>query len=355
MATTQTIDEAKLNQFLGQVVGDLAGYSGIVMAYFGDRLGLYRALAEGGPATSDELADRTGTHERYIREWLVSQAAGGYVEYDGATERYTLPAEQAVALTDEDSPAFVGGAFQVLLSSAPSLPRLLDNVRTGKGMGWGEHAPDLFEGTERFFKPGYVGNLVQAWIPALDGVQVKLEAGASVADVGCGHGASTIVMAKAFPSSRFVGYDVHEPSIERAREAAAEAGVSDRTTFEVADSASFPKGDFDLIAFFDCLHDMADPERAASRAFDALAADGTVLMVEPMAGRTVEENFNPVGRLYSSASVLICTQNAIAGGGTGLGTIASDAALATVFERAGFTRFRRATETPFNRIFEARK
>ncbi len=290
-----------------------------------------------------------------MRDWLVTQAAGGYVEYDAATGRYTLPPERAVALTDESSPAFVGGAFQVFASTTAALPRILDNVRTGNGMAWGEHTPDLFEGTERFFKPLYVGNLVQSWIPALDGVQEKLEAGAIVADVGCGHGASTILMAEAFPDSRFVGYDSHAPSIERARRAAQEAGVADRVTFEVAESTSFPGGDYDLVAFFDCLHDMAEPERAVDRAYQTLKPGGTVLLVEPMAGATVEENFNPVGRVFSAASVMVCTPNAIAGGGKGIGTIASDGDLARLFEAAGFSSFRRATETPFNRIFEARK
>jgi 2-polyprenyl-3-methyl-5-hydroxy-6-metoxy-1,4-benzoquinol methylase len=354
VAMNQTIDEAKLHTFLGQVVGDLAGYSGALMGYIGDRLGLYRAIVDAGSVTSEELAARTGTAERYIRDWLVNQAAGGYLEYDATSGRYRMAPEQAIALTDESSPAFVGGAFQVMLSIAHSLPRILENVRTGQGMFWGEHHPDLFEGTERFFKPGYVGNLVAAWIPALDGVQAKLEAGASVADVGCGHGATTILMAQAFPASRFVGFDYHEPSIERARQAASEAGVADRIDFQLAESTDFPGRDYDLIAFFDCLHDMADPEAVARRAYATLKPDGTVLLVEPMAGERTEGNFNPVGRIFSAASMLVCTPNAIAGGGTGIGTIATDDDLHRLFTRAGFSRFRRATETPFNRIFEAR-
>ena len=354
MAIDQTIDETRLHAFLGQVVGDLAGYSGALMGYIGDRLGLYRAIAEAGSVTSTELAERTGAAERYLRDWLVNQAAGGYLEYDAMTGRYRMLPEQAVALTDESSPAFVGGAFQVLLSIAHSLPRILDNVRSGEGMFWGEHHPDLFEGTERFFKPGYVGSLVSAWIPALDGVQAKLEAGASVADVGCGHGATTILMAQAFPNSRFVGFDYHEPSIERARQAAAEAGVAERVEFHLAESTDFPGQGYDLVAFFDCLHDMADPEAAARRAYETLKPDGTILLVEPMAGAQVEGNFNPVGRIFSAASVLVCTPNAIAGGGAGIGTIATDDDLRGLFTRAGFSHFRRATETPFNRIFEAR-
>jgi SAM-dependent methyltransferase len=325
------------------------------MAYIGDRLGLYKAMTELGPVNSVELAARTGTAERYVRDWLVNQAAGGYASYDPATGRYSLLPEQAVALTDESSPAFVGGAFQVMLSMAQALPRILENYRTGGGMFWGEHHPDLFEGTERFFKPGYIGSLISAWIPALDGVQARLEAGGRVADVGCGHGATTILMAQAFPNSRCVGFDYHEPSIERARAAAAEAGLTDRVEFHLAESTDFPGGDYDLVAFFDCLHDMARPEAAVRRAYETLKPDGTVLLVEPMAGATVEDNFNPVGRLYAAASTLVCTPNAIAGGGTGIGTIASDQVLGDLFSAAGFRSFRRATETPFNRVFEARK
>jgi SAM-dependent methyltransferase len=355
MAVAPQIDEAKLNAFLGQTVGDLSATIGSAMMYLGDRLGLYEAMADGTPTTSEQLAAKTGTAERYLRDWLVAQAAGGIVEYDAATGTYRLPPEQALALTNADSPAYVAGAFQLLTAIMQSLPRALENMRTGGGMFWGEHHPDLFEGTERFFRPGYIGNLVSAWIPALDGVQEKLEQGGLVADVGCGHGASTIIMAQAFPNARFVGYDYHEPSIMRAREAAAEAGLSDRVEFHLAESGDFPVGPYDLVAFFDCLHDMADPLSAARRAYQTLKEDGAVLLVEPMAGATVEENFNPVGRLYAAASVLVCTPNAIAGGGKGLGTIASDDALGAVFREAGFGQFRRATETPFNRVFEARK
>jgi SAM-dependent methyltransferase len=355
MATTQAIDETKLHAFLERVVGDLSGFMGVAAAYIGDRLGLYRAMAEAGPLTSAELAARTGTTERYVRDWLVSQAAGGYAEYDPATGRYSLAPEQALALTDESSPASVAGAFQVIMAVSRAAPRALEYLRTGGGMSWGEHDPEMFEGTERFFRPAYIGNLVSAWIPALDGVKERLEAGARVADVGCGHGASTILMAQAFPNSRFDGYDSHEPSIERARRAAAEAGVADRVSFHLAESADFPGADFDLVAFFDCLHDMVDPVSAARRAHQALKADGAVLLVEPMAGERVEDNFNPVGRLNSAVSILVCTPNAVAGGGTGLGTIASDQDLANVFGEAGFRGFRRATETPFNRVFEAKK
>ncbi|MCC6178692.1 MAG: methyltransferase domain-containing protein [Chloroflexi bacterium] len=361
MAVEQRIDEEKLHAFLGKIVGDLGATMSVVNAVIGDRLGLYRAMAGAGPLTSDDLASRTGLSERYLREWLIHQAAGGYVDYDPTTGRYTLPAEHALALTDEDSPAFVAGGFGVMAATTYALPRIIEGFKTGSGLSWGEHDPSLFVGTERFFRPGYRANLVSTWIPSLDGIHDRLARGGSVADVGCGHGASTIIMAQAYPRSRFVGYDSHAPSIERARQNAAAAGVADRVTFEVIPAAQIPHpgGDpsrgYDLIAFFDCLHDMADPVSAATRAYDTLAKGGAVMLVEPMAGERTEENLNPVGRVYSGASVLICTPNALAGGGTGLGTLASEAALRTVFETAGFETFRRATETPFNRIFEARR
>jgi 2-polyprenyl-3-methyl-5-hydroxy-6-metoxy-1,4-benzoquinol methylase len=324
------------------------------MVFIGDRLGLYEAIADAGAVSSAELAEKTGTAERYVRDWLVNQAASGYVEYDVASGRYSLSPEQREAFTNHNSPFYVPGGFQGMYAATRATPRIMENFRTGGGISWGEHDPNLFEGTERFFKPGYLGNLVQAWLPALDGVVEKLERGASVADVGCGHGASTVIMAQAYPNSRFHGFDFHPGSIERARRLAAESGVADRTAFEVGTAQTFPGEGYDLVAFFDCLHDMADPEGAAARALATLKPDGHVLLVEPMAGRTVEENFNPVGRLFAAASTMICTQNAIAGGGTGIGTIATDGDLQRVFTSAGFSQFRRATETPFNRIFEAR-
>jgi SAM-dependent methyltransferase len=358
--STQTIDEAKLMALLGKVVGDFGAAAGIALAAIGDRLGIYKTMATTGPANSAELAERTGLSERYLREWLVNQAAGGYIEYDAATERYYLSPEQALALADENSPASVAGGFQVISAAVQATPRIAELFRSGGGLGWGEHVADLFTGTERFFRPGYLGNLLNSWIPALDGVQANLERGATVADVGCGHAASTIIMAQAFPQSRFYGYDSHAPSIERAQVAADEAGVGSQTTFAVADAAHLPRPDgdagrYDLIAYFDCLHDMADPVGAATSAYDTLAEDGTILLVEPMAGERPEENFNPVGRVYSGASVLVCTPNALAGGGSALGTLASEASLRRVFESVGFTRFRRAAETPFNRVFEIRK
>jgi SAM-dependent methyltransferase len=360
MVSTQAIDEAKLMALLGKVVGDFGAAAGIALAAIGDRLGIYKTMAATGPANSTELAERTGLSERYLREWLVNQAAGGYIEYDAATERYYLSPEQALAFADESSPASVAGGFQVIAAAVQAAPRIAERFKSGGGLGWGEQAADLFTGTERFFRPGYLGNLLSSWIPALDGVQARLERGATVADVGCGHAASTIIMAPAFPQARFYGYDSHAPSIERATAAADEAGVGSHMTFAVADAAHLPRsggegGTYDLIAYFDCLHDMADPVGAATSAYDTLAEDGTILLVEPMAGERAEENFNPVGRVFSGASVLVCTPNALAGGGTALGTLASEASLRQVFESVGFTRFRRAAETPFNRVFEIRK
>lgn len=354
MKTVDTIDEQKVHALLGRVVGDLGGMLTSSMVFIGDQLGLYAAIAEAGTVTSAGLAERTGTAERYVRDWLVNQAASGYIEYDAATGKYSLSPEQREAFTNDNSPFYVPGGFQGMYAATRAIPRILDNFRSGAGIGWGEHDPNLFAGTERFFKPGYMGNLVQAWLPALDGAVEKLEQGASVADVGCGHGASTVIMARAYPNSRFAGYDFHGGSIERARVLAAEAGVTDRATFNVATAQDFPGGPYDLVAFFDCLHDMADPESAARRAREMLKPDGHVLLVEPMAGNSVEENFNPVGRLFAAASAMICTQNAVAGGGKGIGTIATDDDLRQVFTSAGFSRFRRATATPFNRIFEAR-
>ncbi len=357
MAGSTAIDSARLEAFLGQALADVGGLLTAALVVIGDKLGLYRALATAGPATSQELAARTGTTERYVREWLVNQAASGYLTYDAASGRYSLPPEQTVALTDSDSPFFVAGAYQVALAMARATPRLVEAFRRGDGMTWGEHDPELFEGTERFFRPGYAAQLTTSWLPALEGMVPKLERGAVVVDVGCGHGASTLIMARAYPRSRFIGFDAHAPSIERARAAAAEAGLEDRVRFEVATAQTFPGDRYDLIAFFDCLHDMGDPRGAARHAYETLAPDGAVLLVEPMAGQTVEDNFNPVGRIYAGASVLCCTANAMATGSpaTALGTLATDEALRDVFTAAGFTRFRRACETPFNRIFEARK
>jgi SAM-dependent methyltransferase len=359
MATAQAIDETKLMDLLGRVVGDFGAAASVALAMIGDRLGLYKTLAESGPTNSDELADRTGLNERYLREWLLNQATGGYVTYDAAADRYFLTPEQALAFADDDSPASVAGGFQVISAAVQAAPHIAELFKTGGGMAWGEHTNGLFGGTERFFRAGYLGSLLSSWIPALDGVQEKLERGAAVADVGCGHGASTIIMAQAFPKSRFYGYDSHEPSIEHARAAAEAAGVSQQMSFTVGDAGKLPMlpdgGRYDLLCLFDCLHDMADPVGAATSAYDTLAEDGTILLVEPMAGNSVAENLNPVGRVYSGASVLLCTPNALAGGGSALGTLATESALRDVFQAVGFTRFHRVAETPFNRVFEIRR
>jgi SAM-dependent methyltransferase len=350
-AETVPIDEAKLHAFLGRAVGDVGAMGSAPLVLLGEQLGLYEAMAQAGPLTSAELARRTGTVERYVREWLQNQAAGGYVEHDPATGYYCLPVEHAAALPN------LYGAFQLLLGAMKAAPRIAEAFRTGNGLAWGEHDPEMFEGCERFFRPSYEQHLVQSWIPALDGVEAKLQAGAVVADVGCGHGASTMIMARAYPKSHFVGFDNHAPSIERARRGAEEAGVADRVRFVVASALDYPArpDGYDLIAFFDCLHDLASPEAAAHRAYDTLAQDGTVLLVEPIAGERAGDNLNPVGRVYSAASVLICTANAIAGGGSALGTLVPEARLRELFEEAGFTGFRRAAETPFNRVFEIRR
>jgi SAM-dependent methyltransferase len=345
-----TTDEAKLNAFIGKAVDDWGTLTSAALVVIGDKLGLYQALAEAGPLTPSALAERTGTVEPYIRPWLINQAAGGYLEYDAATGQFRLPPEHAAAL------GAVVGAYHAFTAAIKAEPRITQAFKTGAGMLWGEHDPALFTGTENFFRPGYEQNLTQSWIPSLDGVEPKLRAGATVADVGCGHGASTLIMARAYPLSRFVGFDSHEPSILRARQAASEAGLSERAHFEVAAATSYPgrAGGYDLVAFFDCLHDMGDPVGALRHAAGTLADEGTVLVVEPMAGERVEDNLNPVGRVYSGASVLLCTPHAVAEGGEALGTIATEAALRDVATAAGLSRFRRATQTPFNRVFEAR-
>src|SRR5216684_5686056 len=350
------VNEDKMNAFLGKVVGDFGASLSSALVYIGQKLGLYKTLAEAGPVTPAELAQRTNTNERYVREWLINQGAGGYVEYDPESGRYSLTPEQAVALTDEQSPFYIGGGFFVIKAMTGAVLRIEDHFRNGGGMLWSEHDPDLFVGTERFFRPGYAAHLIASWIPSLTGIEEKLKTGGKVADIGCGHGSSTIIMAQAYPNSRFWGFDNHEGSISTARERAKDAGVSDRVTFEVANASNFPtvEGGYDLIAFFDCLHDMGDPSGAAKRASDNLAADGSALIVEPMAGNTVAENFNPIGRTFSAASTLCCTSNSLALGGPALGAVATEEALRNTVLAGGFKEFRRATETPFNRVFEAR-
>lgn len=346
------IDEARLNEFLGRAVGDLGAAISSTLMLVGDKLGFYRALAA-QPLTPAELAARTGTHERYVREWLANQAAGGYVSFDPASGRYGLDEVQALCLADPDGPVDLPGAYEVVQDTFHVLERTLENFRTGKGMEWGEHHPCLFRGTERFFRAGYNAHLLGEWLPALEGVVEKLKAGAKVADVGCGHGASTTLMARAFPDSEFVGYDYHGPSVEVARQRAREAGV-DNARFETADATGYDEADFDLICFFDCLHDMGDPVGAARHARDALASDGTCMLVEPFAGDSVEANLNPVGRVYYGASSQICVPVSLARNGPALGAQAGEARLREVMTAAGFGRFRRATETPFNLVLEAR-
>jgi SAM-dependent methyltransferase len=349
------IEQARLEKFMGQALGELGAAMNAALVIIGDKLGLYKAMAGAGPMTSAELAKKTGTTERYVREWLCAQAAGGFVTYDTPTQRFTLPDEQAFALAVEDSPAFLPGAYQVVASVFKDEPRVSEAFRTGAGVGWHEHCADLFHGTERFFRPGYAAHLVGSWIPALEGVEAKLKAGARVADVGCGHGASTILMAQAFPKSQFVGFDYHAPSIEAAWKAAEKAGIADRVGFQVAWAKEFPGKGYDLVAFFDCLHDMGDPAGAAGHVRETLAPHGTWMIVEPFAHDRVEQNLNPVGRMFYSASTMICTPASRSQEvGLALGAQAGEARLREVVMQGGFKTFRRATETPFNIVFEAR-
>jgi len=354
-APTMAINEEKMHAFLGKVVGDFGASLSSALVYIGQKLGLYQAMVQTGPLTPAELAQKTNTNERYIREWLINQAAGGYAEYDAATGKYSLSPEQATALTDEHSPFYVGGGFFVVKAMTQAAERIESHFRSGGGMLWGEHHPDLFIGTERFFRPGYAAYLVSSWIPSLSGIEAKLQTGAKVADVGCGHGASTIIMANAYPKSEFWAFDNHEASIKNASEKAKNAGVSDRVHFEVSSAETMPDKQFDLICFFDCLHDMGNPVGACKRAAEVLAADGSALIVEPMAGNNVEENFNPIGRTFAGASTLCCTSNSLALNGPALGAVASEEAIRKTVLAGGFSSFKRTTETPFNRIFEARK
>jgi 2-polyprenyl-3-methyl-5-hydroxy-6-metoxy-1,4-benzoquinol methylase len=356
MASTaiRSVDEQKLNAFMGKVVGDFGAAASAVVVVIGDKLGLYKALASFGPLTPRALAERTRTHERYVREWLNANAAGGYLEYDAATATYSLPPEQAMALADETSPVFIPGFFSVVEAMMKAEDRIAENFRSGQGMAWGEHAHCLFEGTERFFRPGYLANLTQAWIPALNGVEARLRRGAKVADIGCGVGASTIIMAQAYPKSTFSGFDVHTRSVELARKRARDAGVEDRVSFAVASSTDYPGAGFDLVAHFDCLHDMGDPVAAARYVRQSLAPDGTWMIVEPFAHDRTEENLNPVGRIFYSASTMLCVPSSLAGEGMALGAQAGEARLRAVVTEGGFKRFRRAAETPFNLILEAR-
>lgn len=348
------MDEAKLEQFMGQIAGDAGAALGWQLAYMGDRLGIWKAMAGAGPLSAAQVAEAAGLNERLTLEWLSAQAAGGYVTYDAASGTFALPDEQAMVLADETSPVFLGGFIQALASVGRDIDKAIDAMRTGRGFGWGDHHSDLFEGTERFFKPAYAAHLIDEWLPQVDGAIQKLTAGARVADVGCGHGSSTILMAKSFPNSTFVGYDFHQASIERARKAAADEGVADRVTFEVARAEDLPAGNFDLIGYFDCLHDMSDPQGAVTAAKRALASDGIVFLVEPYAADNLADNLNPVGRIYYGASTVVCTPSSLSEGGPGLGAQAGEARVKALFDAAGFGTFRRATETPFNIVYQAR-
>ena len=356
MATTQApvINMDQLNAFLGKFIDDLGASVHAGMVVIGEKLGLYKALAD-APATSAELAKKTGTDERYLREWLASQAAGGYVTYDASTQQFSLTPEQAFTLATEDSPAYLPGAFELALGSLAAVPRIAESFRTGAGMGWGEHVEGVFHGCEKFFRPGYAANLVSSWIPALQGVQAKLEQGGRVADVGCGTGSSTILMAKAFPKSEFFAFDYHDKSVEAAREKAQKEGLSDRVHFEVAKAKEFPGKDYDFVAVFDCLHDMGDPIGAAKHVRQSLAPGGTWMIVEPFANDELKDNLNPVGRVYYSFSTLLCTPCSRSQEvGMCLGAQAGEARIRDVVAAAGFKHFQRATETPFNIVYEAR-
>jgi SAM-dependent methyltransferase len=347
------VDQRRLEEMTGRVASDFGAALSAALVGIGDRLGLYRALAA-EPATPAELAERTGTSERYVREWLLNQAASGYASYDGSSGRYFLREEQRLALADEASPANMVGAFHVAAAAFAAAPRIEQAFRTGEGLAWGEHDAALFEGTERLFAPGYRQNLTTAWIPALDGVQEKLEAGASVADVGCGHGVSTVLMAERYPRSSFVGFDYHAASVERARTLAAEAGVEGRCRFEVASASAYPGRGYDLVTHFDCFHDLGAPLAAARHVRETLAPTGTWMLVEPYAGDRVEDAFTPVGRIFSAASTVICVPCSLAEHGPALGAQAGERRLRELLVEAGFSRVRRATETPFNLVLEAR-
>ena len=348
-------DPDRLNAFLGRMLGDMGATLNAALVVVGDRLGLYKAMEEAGPMDAATLARRTGTTERYVREWLAAQAASGYVTHDAATGQFHLEPEQAMVFAQDGSPAFMAGFFEIAEAVFRAVPRVTDAFRSGKGVGWHEHHRCLFCGTERFFRTSYNHHLVPEWLPALDGVAAKLTKGATVADVGCGHGASTILMAQAFPKSRFYGFDYHLPSIETARDAAAKAGVADRIEFEVASAKEFPARGYDLVTFFDCLHDMGDPQGAAAHVKASLAPDGTWMIVEPFAHDKMADNLNPVGRIYYAASTMICTPASLSQEvGAALGAQAGELRLREVVTAGGFTRFRRATETPFNLVLEAR-
>jgi SAM-dependent methyltransferase len=352
---TTPINEDSLNDLLGRVIVDIGAVSNAPLVLIGEQLGLYAALAEHGAQTPAELAGHTGTRERYVREWLNAQAASGYVDYLADSGHYRLTPEQALVFADEDSAAFMLGAFETTLAAGRIADRLAGAFVSGEGIGWHEHDHALFHGIERFFRPGYIGNLIQNWIPAIEGLAVTLERGARVADIGCGHGVSTILMAQAYPNSQFVGFDYHATSVAEANRRAEAAGVADSCRFEVAGAKDFPGRDYDLVAVFDALHDMGDPVGASRHVLSALAPEGVWMIVEPYAGDRVEENLNPIGRAYYAGSTLICTPCSLSQEvGLALGAQAGEARMRAVVTGGGFSRFRRATQTPFNLVYEAR-
>ena len=353
------IDEAKLHEFIGKVVNDWGAAESALLTFVGDRLGLFKAMAgTGAGLTPEELATKTRTHPRMIREWLAAQAAGGFFSFDPSRGTYALPEEQAFALTDDSSPASIAGFYQVLAGLYKDQEKIIDAFRTGKGLGWGDHHHYLFEGTERFYKPSYVVNLTTSWIPALEGVEEKLRmggGGAKVADIGCGHGASTILMAKAYPNSKIIGFDYHKPSIERARKEAEKEGLRN-IAFEVAGATDYPGDDYDLVTFFDCFHDMGNPAGAAKHVLQTLKKkkDGTWMLVEPFANDKVKDNLNPLGRVFYSASAMICVPASLNENGPALGAQAGEKRIAEIITSVGFSKFRRAAQTPFNLVYEAR-
>ena len=354
MAVSAALDDAKLQEFIGKMLGDVGATFTAALVLVGDRTGLYRALDELGPQNPDELASATGTDPRYVREWCANQAASGYLEYESESGRYALPPEHAMVLAREDSPVNMQGLFEIAQTMMRDEPKITHAFREGTGVGWHEHDPQLYTATARFFRPGYLTNIVSSWIPALEGVETKLQAGIDVADVGCGLGVSTTIMARAYPNSRFVGSDYHAQSIERARALAKREGVADHVSFRIASAQNF-EGTFDLVTLFDCLHDMGDPVGALRHIHQALRPDGTLMIVEPFANDRFEDNLNPVGRIFFGASTMLCTPSAKAqNGGYALGAQAGEARMRAIAMEAGFTSFRRATETPFNIIYEAR-
>ncbi len=348
------IDQSKLQEFMMKAVGDIASSFGAMPIILGDRLGLYKTMAKTGPITSEDLANQTSTAERYIREWLASQAAAGYINYNPIDRKYFLPHENAMVLAYENSPTFMMGAYQVLRSIFKDEDKFIDIFKSGKGLRWGEHHHDLFEGTAKFFKPNYMGNLVQSWIPSLEGVEEKLKNGAKVADIGCGYGIPSIIMVKEYPNSKFYGFDNHKLSIEAANELAQKEGLANRVQYAVVSTNQSIGNDYDLITFFDCLHDMADPIGALKFAKQSMKEDGTCMIIEPNANDNVEDNLNLVGRIYYAASSIICVPNSLADNGVALGAQAGEKKIKEVAEKAGFTKFRRSSQTPFNIVFEAK-